>query len=77
LEILGRNRSTLDALASALLSAGYLDQAEITAVLAQTPLCPQAITDVASRLPKQFDRVHGKTDAGIVSTPTPTPTSTV
>jgi cell division protease FtsH len=48
LDILGRNRSALDALASALFSAGYLDQAEIRAVLAQTPLRPQDVTDATA-----------------------------
>jgi cell division protease FtsH len=38
LDVLVENRSALDALAAALFSAGYLDRAEIEAVLAQTPL---------------------------------------
>jgi cell division protease FtsH len=38
LDVLSRNRRSLDALAAALFAAGYLDRAEIEAVLAQTPL---------------------------------------
>jgi cell division protease FtsH len=38
LDILAQNRRALDALTAALLSAGYLDRAEIEAVLAQAPL---------------------------------------
>jgi ATP-dependent Zn protease len=63
LEILGRNRSTLDALAAALFSAGYLDQAEIAAVLAQTPLCLQVATDAVGRPPEQPDETRDQTGA--------------
>jgi cell division protease FtsH len=41
LDVLGRNRRALDALAAALFAAGYLDRTEIGAVLARTPLCPR------------------------------------
>lgn len=40
LDVLVKNRSALDALASALFSAGYLERAEIDAVVASTPLRP-------------------------------------
>jgi hypothetical protein len=56
LDILGRNRHALDALAAALFSAGYLDQSEIEAVLAQTPLRAQPAPDgPAPRHPKQHE----------------------
>jgi cell division protease FtsH len=38
LEVLSQNRAALDALAAALFSAGYLDRAEIEAILTQSPL---------------------------------------
>jgi cell division protease FtsH len=48
LNMLDRNRSTLDALAAALFAAGYLDRAEIDAVLHQTPLCPLVVTEASA-----------------------------
>lgn len=70
LEVLGRNRHTLDALAAALFAAGYLDRTDIRAVLAQTPLCPQAITDVPETCPpKQPEATHGQTDADVKAAP--------
>jgi cell division protease FtsH len=44
-ELLGFNRRALDALAEALFAAGYLDQAEIKAALARTPLRKEGVTD--------------------------------
>jgi DNA polymerase III delta prime subunit len=62
LEVLARNRSALDALAAALYSAGYLDRAEIEAVLAQTPLHSQAPTDLtAPQHLLQCDAAQGET----------------
>lgn len=68
LEVLSRNRSTLDALAAALFSAGYLDQAEIAAVLAKVPLRPQPSMDPNGRLSKQLDEASVETRAIIVDT---------
>ena len=45
LDVLSRNRRSLDALAAALFAAGYLDRAEIEAVLVQTPLLKQALPE--------------------------------
>jgi cell division protease FtsH len=42
LALLQQNSRTLDALAEALFAAGYLDQAEIAAVIAANPLVPAA-----------------------------------
>jgi cytochrome c-type biogenesis protein CcmH/NrfG len=50
LDVLGRNRRALDALAAALFAAGYLDRAEIDAALAQTPLLKQTLFEL--RYPK-------------------------
>jgi cell division protease FtsH len=44
LDLLAKNRSALDALAAALFAAGYLDRAEIEAVLMRTPLHAPANT---------------------------------
>ena len=69
LEILGRNRSTLDALAAALFSNGYLDQVEIEAILMQAPLCSKAVTDTpAPGRPKQPDAARGQTDLNAADT---------
>jgi ATP-dependent Zn protease len=45
LDVLGRNRRSLDALAAALFATGYLDRVEIEAVLAQTPLVKQVLPE--------------------------------
>jgi len=45
LNILSRNQPTLQTLANTLFAASYLDQAEIKAVLEQTPLCTEGLTD--------------------------------
>ena len=45
LDLLGQNRRALDALAAALFAAGYLDRAEIAAVLKKTPLHTKEPTD--------------------------------
>jgi len=45
LELLGQNQHALEALATALFGAGYLDRGEIAAVLAQTPLSTKLTTD--------------------------------
>ena len=69
LEILGRNRNTLDALAAALFSTGYLDQVEIEAVLMQAPLCSKAIMDTSTpHRPKQPDAAPGQTDINAIDT---------
>jgi len=61
LELLAENRSTLDALAAALFTAGYLDHTEIEAVLAQTPLKPQAPSDGAAiRHSSRSEAAHGE-----------------
>jgi cell division protease FtsH len=70
LDVLSRNRRALDALAAALFAAGYLDRTEIEAVLARTPLCPQAVTDVPEvRLPKQPEARRDQTDTDVTDTP--------
>jgi hypothetical protein len=45
LDLLGQNRRALDALAAALFTAGYLDRAEIAAVLKKTPMHTNEPTD--------------------------------
>jgi hypothetical protein len=69
LDLLGQNRRTLDALAAALFVAGYLDRAEIEAVLAKTPLLTTASTDgPAVQDSQQPDSEPGETDAAITQT---------
>jgi cell division protease FtsH len=51
LELLAKHRTTLDALAEALFTGGYLDHAEIQAILAKAPLKNTATTDVPSVQP--------------------------
>jgi cell division protease FtsH len=70
LDVLGRNRRSLDALAAALFAAGYLDRTEIGAVLAQTPLYPHAITELPeARPPKQPEATRGQTETDVKGTP--------
>jgi cell division protease FtsH len=70
LEVLAQNRSALDELAAALYSAGYLDRAEIEAVLAQTPLRSQAPTNsTAPQYLQQSDAAQGKPAIAAADTP--------
>ncbi len=63
LDLLGQNRHTLDALAAALFTAGYLDRTEIAAVLKKTPLHTNEPTDApVVRDPQQQPHTdHGDT----------------
>lgn len=65
LDLLTQNRHALDALAEALFSAGYLDRAEIEAVLAQTPLRSRATDDA----PAQEHPQHNDTVVDVSSAP--------
>jgi cell division protease FtsH len=70
LDVLAQNRRALDALAGALFSAGYLDRAEIEAVLVQTPLRLQATTDVsAQEHPQHNDTAHRETVVDVAGAP--------
>jgi DNA polymerase III delta prime subunit len=71
LDVLGRNRGALDSLAAALFSAGYLDRAEIDAVLTKTPLRSRAIDDVSAQEHSQHnDTAHDETVVDVAGTPT-------
>ena len=62
LELLGQNRRALDALAAALFAAGYLDRAEIAAVLKKTPLHTEPTEAPAVRDSQQQPHTgHGDT----------------
>jgi hypothetical protein len=68
-DLLAQNRSALDALAYALLSAGYLDQAEIDAVLVQTPLRSQSNTPApAASYSEQYGAAHGESAVAAADT---------
>lgn len=70
LDILGRNRRALDALAAALFIAGYLDRAEIETVLTKTPLRSRAIDDVSAQEHLQHnDTAHDETVVDAAGTP--------
>ena len=71
LELLGQNRRALDALAAALFTAGYLDRADIEAVLKKTPLHTKEPTDApAVRDSKQQPHTdHGDTAIAGVEAP--------
>jgi cell division protease FtsH len=70
LDVLAQNRRALDALTGALFSAGYLDRAEIEAVLVQTPLRLQATTDVsAQEHPQHNDTAHRETVVDVAGAP--------
>ena len=66
LDLLGDNRSALDALAAALFAAGYLDHAEIEAVVAQTPLRTKMTTDAPAVQDTQKPDIElGEIDAAV------------
>jgi ATP-dependent Zn protease len=66
LDLLGENRSALDALAAALFAAGYLDHAEIDAALAQTPLRAKMTTDARTVQDSQKPGIElGEIDAAV------------
>lgn len=70
LEVLAQNRSALDALAAALFAAGYLDRAEIEAVLTQTPLRSQSPADAAAPpCLRPSEAAHGETAIAAADTP--------
>jgi ATP-dependent Zn protease len=70
LDVLGQNRPAHNALTDALFSAGYLDRAEIEAVLAHTPLRSQAGTNVsAPEHPAHNDTSHGETVVDVAGAP--------
>jgi cell division protease FtsH len=70
LGVLARNRLALDALADALFTAGYLDRAEIEAVLAQTPLRSRALGDVSLQAhPQHPDPTPGETAVDVAGPP--------
>ena len=72
LDVLTQNRPALIALADALFSAGYLDHAEIEAVLAQTPLSSQALSDAAApQYSSQSEAAHGEPAIAGANTPPP------
>ena len=73
LDILDKNWSALDALAITLFSAGYLDRAEIEAVLKQTPVCPQTVVSMST--PRHPDPVQAPRDHTRVNAETPPLTS--
>jgi cell division protease FtsH len=69
LDLLAQNRSALDALSAALFAAGYLDRAEIEAILVQTPLCAQTNTPVpAARHSEQSGAAHGEPAVAVADT---------
>jgi ATP-dependent Zn protease len=65
LDVLAQNRPTLDALAEALFCAGYLDRAEIEAVLVQTPLRSRSTDDASA----QEHARHNDTVADVANAP--------
>jgi cell division protease FtsH len=70
LDVLGQNRLALDALADALFTTGYLDRAEIEAVLAQTPLHSRPAGDVSLQAhPQHPDPTHGETAIDVAGPP--------
>jgi hypothetical protein len=70
LDVLAQNQSALDALAAALFAAGYLDRAEIEAVLVQTPLRSAASTAAPAGLHSEQSGVaHGGPDDAVADTP--------
>ena len=69
LDVLSQNRRSLDALAAALFAAGYLDRAEIEAVLAQTPLLKQALPECQH--PQPSEAARAKDDITVGNTPYP------
>jgi cell division protease FtsH len=70
LDVLVKNQSTLDALAAALFSAGYLDRAEIEAVLVQKPLRSQANTPAPAVLhSEQSGAAHDNPAVVVADTP--------
>jgi cell division protease FtsH len=69
LDLLAQNRSALDALAAALFAAGYLDRAEIEAVLLQTPLRSQANTPApAASYSEQSGAAHDEPAVAVADT---------
>jgi DNA polymerase III delta prime subunit len=70
LDILRQNRHTLDALAAALFTGGYLDRGEIDAVLAKAPLRTKATIDASSvQNSQQPTAVRDVTDITIAEAP--------
>jgi cell division protease FtsH len=69
LDLLSKNQRTLDALAAALFAAGYLDRAEIEAVLVQTPLrSPASTPPPAASYSEQSGAAHGKPAVAVADT---------
>jgi cell division protease FtsH len=69
LDLLAQNRSALEALAAALFAAGYLERAEIEAVLVQTPLRSQANTPApAASYSEQSGAAHGEPAVAVADT---------
>jgi cell division protease FtsH len=69
LDLLSKNQHALDALAAALLAVGYLDRAEIEAVLVQTPLRSQANTPApAASYSEQSAAAHGEPAVAVADT---------
>jgi hypothetical protein len=78
LDVLAANRPTLEALADALFEAGYLDRAEIEAVVAAYPLAPQAaVKGPQSRRkePKIVDTGSAKAEREVQNDYGPAPTN--
>jgi cell division protease FtsH len=72
LEVLSNNRAALDALAAALFSAGYLDRAEIEAVLAKSPIRSHAPSNsTALRHLQQYEAAQCEPASGSASLPPP------
>jgi hypothetical protein len=72
LEMLRQNRHALDALAAALVAAGYLDRGEIEAVLAKVPLHAKATTDApAVQAAQQSEQLPmlGEADVAVAEAP--------
>jgi DNA polymerase III delta prime subunit len=69
LDVLSRNRRSLDALAAALFAAGYLDRAEIEAVLVQTPLLKQALPESQHPPPSEAARTEDDITVGNIPHP--------
>ena len=71
LDLLGQNRRALDALAVALFAAGYLDRAEIAAVLKKTPLHTNEPKDAPAVRNSQQQAHTGHGDTAIADAEAP------
>ena len=69
--MLGQNRRALDALAAALFTAGYLDRADIEAVLKKTPLHTKEPTDAPAVRDSQQQPHTGHGDTAIAGAEAP------